>query len=267
MPASRPLPIRVLVKGASLMHDTSERPQHRDHAVFARVLEESLLDSGYDVDIRMAAVASQPLTHAFRTWEQEVKAWAPDVVILSYGGYEAVHLFLPRWLERHANSLKTRPTVLRRLYRNTVVRVVWKVLARTQARLDRIVGARWFHGSAHRFESRLVEYLDRTREVGQPLVVLFEFLQPSPRGQAWFPGMGARTHLINEALERVIAHYDSPDVMLLPIISMATDALPPGELANPDGFHYTARFHRLVGEELADRIRAWAKDQQRFAPR
>lgn len=267
MPDSRPLPIRVLIKGASLMHDISERPQQRDHAIFGRVVEESLLDSGHGADVWIAAVASQPMSHAFRTWEQEVKAWAPDVVVLSYGYYEVLHLFLPRWLERHANSLKARPGAIRSFYRNVVLRTVWKTAAKIQSRLDRVVGARAFARSARKFETRLVEYVDRTREVGQPLIVLIEFLAPGARGQSWFPGMAARVELMNAALRRVTDHYDSPQVILLPVPEIAAEHLGPGEPPNPDGFHYTAKLHRHVGEALADRIREWVKDQPRFAPR
>lgn len=267
MPSSRPLPIRVLLKGASLNHDLSERPQRREHAGYGRVLEESLLDSGHGVDVWNAAVASQPLTHAFRTWEREVKAWAPDVVVLTYGYYEAVHLLLPRWLERHANSLKARPGPVRSVYRRTILRPVWKTLARIQQRVDRVVGARGFRRSARRFETQLVGYIDRTREVGQPLIVLFEFLVPGPRGQSWFPGMAARAELMNVALRKVVTHYDSPDVILLPVPEIAAENLAPDELPAPDGFHYTAKLHAHVGQALADRISDWVKDQPRFAPR
>lgn len=267
MPDSRPLPIRVLIKGASLMHAISERPQQREHAVFGRVLEESLLDSGHAVDVWTAAVASQPLAHAFATWEREIKAWAPDVVVLSYGYYEAMHLFLPRWLERHAHSLRARPGTVRTWYRQMLLRPVWKSLARVQMRLDRVVGARGFGRSVRRFEKLLASYVDRTREVGQPLIVLIEFLPPGDRGQSWFPGMAARAELMNAALRRAVARYDSPDVVLLSVPDIAAENLAEGEPPNTDGFHYTGRLHRFVGEALADLIRDWVKDQPRFAPR
>jgi len=267
MAQAQPLPIRVLVKGASLMHETSERPQLREDFIFSRVIEESLLKSGHGADVWTAAVASEPARLAFRTWEDQVKAWSPDVIILSYGYYEVIHLFLPRWLERHANSLKTRPGPVRELYRNLFLRKVWLSLAKLQCRLDKVFGARFFGRRLGRVEKDLRTYIDRSREVGRPLIMLFEFLPPGQRGRGWFPGMTERTGLMNEMLHRLVAEYDDPEIMLVPIPEIAERCLPPGTEPNTDGFHYTGALHRFIGEEIADEIRAWAKQHPRLQPR
>lgn len=266
MTVPQPLPIRVLVKGASLMHDISERPQQREDFIFSRVIEESLLKSGHGANVWTAAVASEPTRLAFRTWEEQVKAWSPDVVILSYGYYEVIHLFLPRWLERHANSLKTRPGRIRELYRNLLLRKVWMALAKLQCRLDKVVGARFFGRRLRQVERELRTYIDRTREVGQPLIMLFEFLPPGQRGRGWFPGMTARTAQMNEMLHRLVATYDDPEIVLVPIPEIAARRLPPGTEPNTDGFHYTGALHRYIGEEIADEIRDWAKQHPRLGP-
>ncbi|MCW2856680.1 MAG: hypothetical protein JWR52_2295 [Marmoricola sp.] len=267
MAQAQPLPIRVLVKGASLMHDISERPQKREDFTFSRVIEESLLNSGHGASVWTAAVASEPTRLAFRTWEEQVKAWSPDVVILSYGYYEVIHLILPRWLERHANSLHTRPGTVRELYRRLLVRPVWMSLAKLQCRLDKVIGARFFGRTLRQVETELHTYIDRTREVGQPLVMLFEFLPPGQRGRGWFPGMTERTALMNKMLHKVIADYNDPEIMLVPIPEIAERCLPPGTEPNTDGFHYTGALHRFIGEEIADEIRAWAKQYPRLAPK
>ena len=44
-----------------------------------------------------------------KTWQQEILGFSPDVIVLVYGYVETIHLFLPRWLERHANSWKAKP--------------------------------------------------------------------------------------------------------------------------------------------------------------
>jgi hypothetical protein len=260
------LPIRVLVKGASLMHAISARPQHREDFTFSRVIEESLLRSGHGAQVWTAAVASEPARHAFRTWEEQVQAWSPDVVVLSYGYYEVIHLFLPRWLERHANSLRARPGRVRTFYRRRVLRRFWVSLAKVQAAVDRRVGARWFAPRVRQVETQLRAYIDQTREVGQPLIILFEFLPVGRRGQDWFPGMSARTALMNRMLHRLVAAYDSPEVVLLPVPAIAERAAP-GQEPNTDGFHYTPVVHQAIGEEIADRIRAWAEQYPRLAPR
>lgn len=261
----QPLPIRVLVKGASLMHDISEFPQKREDFIFARVIEESLLKSGHGADVWTAAVASEPTRHAFRTWEEQVKAWSPDVIILSYGYYEVIHLFLPRWLERHANSLRARPGRVRTFYRKQLLRKFWVSLAKVQAALDRRVGARFFDRKVRTVETELRAYIDKSRKVGQPLVMLFEFLPTGKRGQDWFPGMSARTVKMNAMLHRLVASYDSPEIILVPIPAIAERATP-GIEPNADGFHYTGPVHQAIGEEIADEIRAWAKQYPRLAP-
>jgi hypothetical protein len=204
MPAPRQLPIRILNRGASLTHAMSEFPQRRGQYPFGRVLEESLLADGYLVDLNTVAVASQEMRHGFASWEQDVKAYMPDVVILTLGYFETIHLILPRWLERHANSLARRPGTIRSRYRQYLLRPFWKSLARVQQRLDRIVGARFFAPKARRHERLLRAYLDQTLKAGAPLVVLFEFLEPGARGRDWFPGMAARVRIMNEVLHRVV---------------------------------------------------------------
>jgi hypothetical protein len=187
-------------------------------------------------------------------------------VILSYGYYEVIHLFLPRWLERHANSLKARPGPIRSIYRKHALRKVWMGLARLQAVLDRRIGARFFAGRLRQVENELRAYIDMTRKVGEPLIMLFEFLPTGARGQDWFPGMTARTGLMNEMLHKLVADYDNPEIVLVPIPAIAERATP-GIEPNADGFHYTAPVHQAIGEEIADEIRSWAKQYPRLAPR
>lgn len=267
MTVPQPLPIRVLVKGASLMHDISERPQKREDFIFSRVIEESLLLSGHGANVWTAAVASEPTAHAFKTWEEQVKAWSPDVIVCSYGYYEVIHLFLPRWLERHANSLKTRPGRVREAYRKFLLRKVWMTGAKLQCKLDARVGGRFFGRKVRKVETELRTYIDRSREVGEPLIMLFEFLPPGSRGRGWFPGMTERTGMMNEMLRRLVADYDNPEIMLVPIPAIAERTMPEGVEPNTDGFHYTGSLHRAIGEEIADEIRAWAKQHPRLSPR
>lgn len=267
MSVPQPLPIRILVKGASLSHDISERPQLREQFTFSRVIEESLLNSGHGAHVWTAAVASQPTAHLFRTWEEQIKAWSPDVVILNAGYYEPVHLFLPRWLERHANSLKARPGPIRDKYRYYLLRPVWKSLARLQRKLDQRIGGRFYGRTVRRARADLRAYIDRTREVGQPLVMLFEFLAPGARGRDWFPGMQERAEMMNVMIREMVAEYDTPEIMLVRIPEIVERRLGPEIEPNADGFHYTAQVHQFIGEELAEEIRSWAKQFPRLAPR
>ena len=82
---------------------------------------------------------SEQTRNILGTWEEEVLGFSPDVIVLVYGHYETLHLILPRWLERHANSLKARPRRLESFYRRRILQRVWMLLARLQARLDPVI--------------------------------------------------------------------------------------------------------------------------------
>lgn len=265
MAQPEPLPIRVLVKGSSMAHDISARPQQREQFTFGRVIEESLLRSGYGADVRVTAAAGDTCKRAFSTWEQEVKAWSPDVVILSYGAYECVHLFLPRWLERHVNSLSARPGLIRSFYRQRVLRPSWRLLFKVQKALDRRFSTTNFGRVQRGVVRDCIAYITQTRTVGNPLVVIMECTGPGAKGKRQFPGLADRINAMNEVLPRVVMHFDSPDVVMAPAPAIAT-SLPPEIPFNADGFHYGPELHQAVGEYLAEQIRAWAQKYPRLSP-
>lgn len=265
MAAQHPLPLRILVKGASLMHAMSEREPVRDDFLFSRALEEALLEAGRPSTVWTAAVASQPMRLAFPDWEEQVMAWSPDVVVLSYGYYECIHAILPRVLERHVNSNKTRPGPVRELYRRLVLRPLWRTLAQLQCRVDQRIGSPQFGRVKRRFRTDLTEFVRRTRAVASPLVILMEFLPPGARGQSWFPGMAGRVEEMNEVLREVVAGFASPDVLLLPVPEIAARHVPAGTEPNPDGFHYTPALHTHIGQAIAEEVLAWLPGHPRVS--
>jgi hypothetical protein len=259
------LPLRVLVKGASINHEISAWPLQREHFFFPRVLERELLAAGVPVDVWNHAVASHRLRMGFATWEAEVKAWSPDVIVTSWGQMEALHLFLPRWLERHANSLRARPGFLRDRYRAMVLRPAWKLLSVLQQRLDAVVGGRWFRWKARQVARDMKAYIDISRKRGgHPLFILMEFDHVGARGRQWFPGMPERTEMLNAELRRLAASYDSDDVVLMRMDRVLEGRIPPDEEARPDGFHYSPRGHEVVGQAIAQEVLAWLERHPRL---
>jgi hypothetical protein len=260
------LPLRVLVRGASLGHDVSEFPQQREQFVFPRVIEETLLAHGRAVDVWNPAVASEMVSMGMRHWEPHVKAWEPDVIVLTWGYYECVHLILPRWLERHANSLKARPGPLRDLYREKVLRPVWKVLAELQKAVDTRVKGRFFRRRAKRIAYDMRHFIDKSRKVGRPLIVLLEFLEPNKRAQDWFPGMAERSAMVNAEFRALVDSYDD-HVVLLPVPEIAMTRSDLDKEPAADGFHYNAEMHQLVGEAIVDVIEGWVEQYPRLRGR
>src|SRR5205823_4305743 len=115
-------PLRVLVKGASTAVMTSWMGGPRTDFAYPRVIEAELLAAGQPAEVRVTAAVGQRTKDSLKSWEREVVAWSPDVVVLHCGQYEAIHLFMPWWLERYVNNVARRPGVVRDAIHQNVVR-------------------------------------------------------------------------------------------------------------------------------------------------
>jgi hypothetical protein len=262
MPNPLPLPIRVLVKGASTVGWLSGVGGPRTDFTFPRVIEEQLLQAGRPVEIRTHSVPSERTKSTLKHWEDEMIGFSPDVVVLVYGHYETVHFFLPWWLERHANSLKKRPGRIREAYRKLLLRPVWMFLARMQARADIALDPTLRRSRPRRVAADLERLIEHIQDLHSPLVFLFELLPPAKRYQSWFPGMAARIEVMNVSIADLVTRLDKPNIRLVKI-SPIVEEHAGGDLnvATPDGFHYSPEIHRVIGTQLAEEIGVWADTQ------
>jgi hypothetical protein len=262
MPNPLPLPIRVLVKGASTVGWLSGVGGPRTDFTFPRVIEEQLLQAGRPVEIRTHSVPSERTKSTLKHWEDEMIGFSPDVVVLVYGHYETVHFFLPWWLERHANSLKKRPGRIRETYRKLLLRPVWMFLARMQARADIALDPTLRRSRPRRVAADLERLIEHIQDLHSPLVFLFELLPPAKRYQSWFPGMAARIDVMNASIADLVTRLDKPNIRLVKI-SPIVEEHAGGDLnvATPDGFHYSPEIHRVIGTRLAEEIGVWADTQ------
>ncbi|MDT0202579.1 hypothetical protein [Nocardioides sp. AE5] len=262
---ARKLPLRVLVKGASTVNWISPMGGPRTDFTFPRALEERLLADGQPCQVQTITMTSEQTSKILSTWQREVLGYSPDVIVLVYGHYETIHLFLPRWLERHANSLRARPRLWNRLYREKLLRPVWMALAQVQARLDRIVPTIRANRPRH-VVADLERYIGHVQQAGSPLVYCFELLPPTERFRSWFPGMAERIGIMNNAIADMVERIDLPHVRYFRVAPIA-DRVSGGdpELATPDGFHYSPDLHRAIGDALAEDIGAWAATQPHLA--
>lgn len=268
MPEPLPLPIRVLVKGASTVNWTSPMGGPRSDLIFPRVIQDELHERGMPCDVQTYSVPSEQTRAILATWEQQVLGYSPDVVILVFGHYETIHLLLPRWLERHANSLRARPRTISGMYRRLVLRPLWKLLAQLQAAIDARVEPTVFGWRPRRVAADLTQYIRQVRKVGSPLVYVFELLPPTRGRQSWFPGMARRIEVMNETLSDVVARFDEPDIRYFRVTEVL-DTCVDGDLeaATPDGFHYSPLVHRAVGAALAEDVARWAEGQTHLGAR
>jgi hypothetical protein len=261
-----PLPMRVLVKGASTVVAMSEWGRPREEFTFPRAMEAALLEAGRPAEVRAIGVASERAKSTLRHWESEILAWSPDVVILVYGHYESIHFVLPWWLERHANSLRGRPGVVREAYRKYLLRPVWMTLAKLQSRLDRRLDSTIRRSRPRRVTADLERLIERIQSVNHPLVLLLDLLPPGPRARSWFPGMAERLDVMNKAIAATVEHVGDADVRIFHVADVADKYVPADEEPTPDGFHYAPMLHREIGRALADEVLAWAAKQPHLAP-
>lgn len=262
MPAAPRLPIRVLIKGASTVVFVADPGGPRSDLNFGRALEAELRHAGHPAEVRVSGVPSALVKHSLRSWEQDVLGWSPDVVVIHHGHYESIHFFLPRWLERHANSTRYRPGRLQSLYRRHVLRKAWVSLAKVQSRLDRrfdsLLFARRLRGVATGVEALIAN----VQTVGSPLTLVLEVVPPGRRWQSWMPGLAERTAYVNHQLEAAVKRIDRPNVRFVRTTDALTAELEPGEEPTPDGGHYSPRAHRVIGRLLGREVLDWARDQE-----
>jgi hypothetical protein len=262
MPSPLPNPIKVLVKGASTVGWLGVMGGPRTDFGFPRAMEEALLQSGRPVELRTISVPSERTKTAVRRWEREMIGFSPDVIVLVYGHYETIHLFLPWWLERHANSRVVPPRRWSTLYRTRLLRPVWMSLAKLQAKLDTKLDPTIRRGRPKKVVADLEKIICHTQELHSPLVLLWQYNPPATRYRSWFPGMARRIEVMNAAIADMVQRINLPNVRVFDAAALV-NTLSDGDLdvATPDGFHYSPELHRKIGEELAREVAAWADTQ------
>jgi hypothetical protein len=264
MPESLPLPIRVLVKGPSTVNWMVPMGGPRTNFTFPRAIEAELAKQGHPSRVEAKGMASERAKTLLGSWQREVLNFSPDVIVV-LTMMETVHLFLPRWLERHANSLKSKDRWLTNLYRKRILRPAWKALARLQRKLDTVVDPTIRKSVPRRAVSDMEKYIRQVQKVGSPLVLVVDHV-PNEIVARWFPGMNPRLEVMVPAVEEMVRRINKPNVRMFPL-SELIDKHFDGEIkpALPDGLHYSPAFHRVIGQQLAYEILDWAEDQPHLA--
>lgn len=257
MNGALPHPVRVLVKGSSLAVMVPDWNGTPGEYSFPRWIQNGLLDRGRPCELENRGVAGELTSAGLRGWESQVMATTPDVLVLAYGYYECIHGLLPHWLERRVNTLEWRSGPVRTGYRRWVLRPTWKLLAQVQRRLDPWISDRFFGRRVSRVVADYSLLIERTRRVapGSPLVLVLGLLGPGGTAPEWFPGMQARINRMNTALAAMVDGFGSPGVRLVPVAELAS-RLDPGEDPVPDGFHYSPRMRRILGDWIAGEVDA-----------
>ena len=259
-----PLPMRILVKGPSTVLLTSMMGGPRSDLGFPRVIEQQLLAKGRSAQVRNGAVGALPTHDMFNTWDDEILAWSPDVVILCPGHMDMIHIILPRWLERGANSFNRRPGRVRH-YRRLFLRLMARGVLLVQKRIDR-PDRQLKKRTLRRVIRDTTGYIEMTQKVGSPLILLMGTHPPAESKVKWYGGIRDRQRRTEDALRSLAATHEQANVRFVEIIDLM-EKFDPGDPEHlwPDGIHFSPEFHRAIGEKFADIVEAWATTQPHLA--
>lgn len=255
------VPLRIVVKGASTVCIKSAERHERAAFTFPRAIEAHLWARGRANTVTSLAIPGMRTNRVLKDWQQDFLAPAPDVIVLSVGHYETIHLFWPWRLERHANSLVWTEGGLRTLYRRRVLRKAWRTLGRIQRVADRR-----FPGLRDRRLRAAVRdigtAINRVRRYNDPLILVMEVPRPGATARAWFPGMTVRVDRVNELMAATVEQIASEQVRMFPtneLIARHTAGEP--DTGVTDGFHLTPVLHDEVGRAIAAEVAVWAADR------
>lgn len=252
--------LRVLVDGASRECVPESWHGPNDEPVFSRVIESDLLAAGYFPNVHNVSKPGKLIRQSIRRWQRDVLTFSPHVVVLDHGMYECIHRLAPHWFERYANSLTYVRSPFQKVYRKAIVRPLWRVLVRTQHRVDTWLLKRGRVGvrKLRRAERELRDLIDRVDSVGSPLILVLGSCRPTGAGVDWFPGMGARVDAWNEMVEAICAEPGvAHNIRFIPVqeLALREDLMVDGT-ASPDGFHFSGKLHAEVGHVLTQQIQA-----------
>ncbi len=252
-------PLRIAVMGASASVETSYHGGPRTDLGYPRVLEAELLAAGVPATVRVSAIPADRVRHGLAAWSDQILPWGPDVVVLHYGQADSVLFFLPRWMERHANSPRERPGRLRRSYRRLVVRPIWIGLAKVQMRVDRPVDPTVTARRQRRATAELARLLDVVRATSPALVLVPSLVRPGPPWQRWFPGAAGRMAALNRTFAEAVSRCADPNIRTFPLAELVEERTPPDEEPTPDGGHFTPAVHHLGGAAPAEENPGWER--------
>lgn len=255
-----PMPMRVLVKGASSTVVVEPPGGPRTNQAYAWWLEAILRAGGVEATVWNAGTEGGRMIRALCDWEEQVQQWAPDVVVLNYCMYECMPGLMPYWLERHATGWHRHSGPVRERYRSRLVDPMWRRLARLQRRAPaRVVAMNPFRTSQARTLSELRLFIQKVRTVGTPLVIVIGAWPVGSRWRRWFPTMQSNVDSMRVGMEEVVAGFQTDDVRLFPMWELIEGH--GVDEAVPDGAHYSGPVHREMAEGLSEMVLEWARHQ------
>ena len=248
---------RVLVIGNSMATIVPGRTSRLD-GPYPEQLELLLRTEGINAEVRNAAREYELIDRGVHRYQEEERAWSPDVLVVNYGMLEAQAPAIPRGVHNHFMTWKQGLRGPAALYRQRVAPRLWPRLRQYQRWAMARMGMRFWRMSPARFRAELARVIALAR-YDHRLVLVVDVNPPGGRVLANMPGLDRRRDLFQDVLTNVVGNAAAADdgVRLIPA-STICDEIGVDD-AIPDGYHWSLRAQRRVAEMLAAEIVPWIK--------
>lgn len=248
---------RVLVIGNSMTTIVPGRTSRLD-GPYAEILELLLRNAGINAEVRNAGREYELIDRGIHRYQEEERAWCPDVLVVNYGMAECQAPAIPRGIHNHFMTWETGLSRPASAYRRIVAARVWPKLRSYQRFAMRRLGMRGWRMHPQRFGAELARAIMLARH-DQRLVLVIDVNPPGDRLLYNLPGIDRRRDVFQDVIHEVLAKASANDdgVKLIEA-SKLTDEFGI-DAAIPDGYHWSPPAQRRVAELLAAQILPWIK--------
>ena len=231
--------------------------QSRLDGAYSEILEQLLRDKGFDAEVRNAGKEYELLPDGIHRYQEEERAWSPDVLVVNYGMADCQAPVIPKFVHNHFMTWETGLSRPARAYRRIVAARVWPQLRKYQRFMMRRVGMHGWRVNPRRYELELSRLIMLARH-DYRFVCVIDINPPGDRLLYNLPNISPRRDVLQEVTERVVAKARETDPHGVVRIPAATIVDEMGiDAAIPDGYHWSPPAQRRVAQMLADEIVPW----------
>lgn len=252
--AERPLSIVVLGNSVAVLSIPGRTGS--EDGTYAEVLRDRLAEAGVPVRVALEGRWFDFAVKGLRRYQESVRAYLPDVVVLQYGLNESQPWLLPVPIVRHLVTDHQVATRTGRLYREHVAAPMWKQVRTYRRWAAPKVGLRTWQTTPRRFGEVLRQLIRAVRYDSRSLVLVLDVHPPGEVLRHFLPGMDERHAVVQRTLRETVEGFADPEVRL---VSASAACAVAGPGASHDGMHYSPLGHRIVGELLAQEVLAWLR--------
>ncbi|MEY2469620.1 MAG: hypothetical protein QOF21_2318, partial [Actinomycetota bacterium] len=177
---------------------------------YAEQLELLLREQGINAEVRNAGREYELINRGIHRYQEEERAWCPDVLVVNYGMAEAQAPAIPQGVHNHFMTWEkglSRPAAA---YRSRVAPRIWPRLRKYQRWAMRRMGMRFWRMSPRRFGDELARVIHLAR-YDHRLVLIIDVNPPGDRLLYNLPGLDARVAVLQDVIKNVVGKAAAED--------------------------------------------------------